>query len=147
MLMSHEARVARIVEIIRTKTVPGWYEYHVPRIGKITVNCMPVELAKRWGNNECWVRLGTLEYHKDELRGSAEMVAKELCQKYLKAPSKAVRETADKVLAVNFDGFKPYELAAMHGLDTETTFKAMDYLAEAGLAVRKGDMGWFRTTD
>lgn len=141
--MNNSTRHAKIVETLTKNMRPGWFEYDIPRIGHVAVNCMTPEMASYMRCNQCWVRMGSVENHRDEFRGTAEAVAAKLLT-LLKAPSKAVAEAAEVVLTKRFDGFRVEEMAVLYGLDEDTLFRAMDYLAERGQAVSKGDMGWFR---
>jgi len=140
-MMSHDARVQKLAEMFRAEAMSpkGWVPLKLARIGEVRVHVMSQESCKENGWNEVWARIGT----EHEYRGSAEKVAKELC-KLLQAPSKAIGEAAAVLASKKFDGLKAYEMAAIYGLDEQTTFKAMDFLAEQGVATNKGDLGWFQ---
>lgn len=139
-MLTHDARVQKIAETLRSYClVSDWPTINFPRIGAVRVHVVSREASKAYGWNEVWARIGDREF-----RGSAEKVSGELC-KLLKAPSKAVSETADVLRTKNFDGFRPAEMAAAFDLDVELTFRALDFLAEQGVAKRDGDRGWFKT--
>lgn len=138
-MMSHSARVQKVVEQLRATKQDGWQLVKLARIGAVSAHVMSIESCKQFGWNEVWVRMEGREF-----RGSAEKVATELC-KLLQAPSKAVGEAAAVITAKGFDSLREPEMAALYRLDEETTFKAMEFLAEQGVATSKGDLGWFRT--
>lgn len=138
-MMSHSARVETIATQLRSFVlVSDWPSITLPRIGTVRIHVMPQESCKAYGWNEVWARIDSHEF-----RGSAEKVAAELC-KLLKAPSKAVGATAQALMSKRFDGLRAPEMAAAFGLDEEAVFRALDFLAEQGLAVSKGDPGWFK---
>lgn len=145
-MMSHDARVQKIVETLRSASMAaeGWVEFKLPRIGVVWAHVCSQESSKAYGWNEVWARLGSREFTAPEFRGSAEKVAQELC-KLLQAPSKAVGEAAAIINSKKFDGLREPEMAAIYDLDEETTFKAMAFLAEQGVAQDHGDFGWART--
>jgi len=147
-MMSHDARVQELAEMFRAESMSpkGWVTLKLARIGEVRVHVTSQESCKDHGWNEVWARMGGLpgqdpEYQ--EFRGSAEKVAKELC-KLLQAPSKAVDETARVLVSKRYDGLREPEMAAIYGLDEALVFKAMAFLAEQGVAMNKGDLGWFR---
>jgi hypothetical protein len=143
-MMTHAARIQKLAETFRSAAMAeqGWVVLNLSRIGEVRVHVMSQESCKTYGWNEVWARIGgEADYH--EYRGSAEKVAKELC-KLLKAPSKKVGEVAEELTSKGFDGLRAPEMAATYSLDEESTFKAMEFLAEQGMATNKGDVGWFR---
>lgn len=145
-MMSHDARVQKIVETLRSRAgKDAWKALNIPCIGTVYPHVMHEVAAKEMGVNEVWVRVGSPEFAKatHEFRGSAEKVAKELC-KLLKAPSKAVGEVAETLAGKSFDGLREPEMAAMFGLDEDSVFRAMALLGERGIAISHGDRGWFR---
>lgn len=145
-MMSHDARVQKIVETLRTRAgKDAWKALSIPCVGTVYPHVVPQDAAQKYGWNEVWVRIGAPELGKatHEFRGSAESVAKELC-KLLKAPSKAIGEVAEKLESKKFDGYREPEMAAMFGLDEELVFRAMMLLDERGVAISHGDRGWFR---
>ena len=168
---THEARIEKHLAVITKKMVPGWYEYDVPRVGRVSVNCMTPEGAKAFGGSQCWLRLRPTQDRRmdgseyeatsslswdEELRGSAESVAKQLCR-FLGAPSKAAQAAAETIESrwfsknprnsTGYDGLRCEEIAAWLDLNEMDTFRAMDLLAERGLARNDGPLGWFRTSN
>lgn len=145
-MMSHDARVQKIVETLRSRAgKDAWKALNIPCVGTVYPHVMHEASAKEMGVNEVWVRLGSPEFAKatKEFRGTAEAVAKELC-KLVKAPSKGVGETAEVLASKSFDSLREPEMAAMFGLDEDLVFRAMALLDERGVAVSHGDRGWFR---
>lgn len=136
-------RHSKLVETIRKNTTPEWHSAYLPRIGQVAINCMPAELAASVKANECWVRVGTREDHTDEFRGTAEAVATQLLG-LLKPPSKAVGAAAEVIMTRSFNTLRCEEMSAAYSIDEETVFKAMDYLADKGQVVNRGERGWFR---
>lgn len=139
--MTHEERTTRILNQLRevpcdTKNSPnkdGWFTIKVPRVGTFTVHRMSQEACASLGCCEVWIRFGpSRDLQYDCYRGSAEKAAVELC-KQLKAPSKAIAQAAEVIMAKGFEGFRAPEIAAMYQLDEMTTYKAFDYLIEKGL--------------
>lgn len=145
-MMSHDARVQKIVEALRSRAgKEGWEPLHIPCVGTVYPHVMSEAVAKEMQVNEVWVRIGSPEFTKAsfEFRGSAEKAAKELC-KLLRAPSKAIGEVAKTLAGKAFDGLREPEMAAMFGLDEDTVFRAMALLGDRGIAISHGDRGWFR---
>ena len=143
-MMTFGARIAKLAETFRAEAMSpkGWVTMKLARIGEVRIHVMSASSCKDHGWNEVWARIGGEQDYR-EFRGTAEKVAAELC-KLLKAPSKAVAEAASVLTAKGFDGLREPEMAALYRLDEETTFKAMEFLAEQGSATNKGDVGWFR---
>ena len=152
-MMTHEARVARIVEILRSAPLGEWTAVKVACVGTLFVHRVPVEAANKYGWNECWVRFGssTLADSTGEDRGTAEALAKRLCLK-LRAPSKAVQSAIDTIKPsltranpcgdLGITDLRAPEVAAWLGLDEETTYRALDHMAEQGLVKDNGETGW-----
>lgn len=137
-MMSHSARVQKIVEQLRAAKQDGWQLVRLPRIGEVSIHVMPLDTCKEFGHNEVWARMEGREF-----RGSAESVARELC-KLLQAPSRVVGMVAASLSNKKFDGYREPEMAAIYLLNEETTYEAMALLEERGLARNEGDRGWFR---
>ena len=136
-MLSHEARVQKIVETFRAMAgKDGWKPTHLPCIGTVYPHVMPLAVTQEFHWCEVWVRVGSpeLRYATKEFHGSAEMVAKKLCQ-LIKAPSKAVGEVAAVLETKKLDGMREPEMAAMFRLDEEQVFKAMALLAGAVLGI------------
>ncbi len=138
-MMSHSARVQKIVDLFRSNAGEDWKTVKLPRIGSVKFHVTTLDFAKEFGVNEVWARIESEEY-----RGSAEKVAKLLCEKHLQAPSRAVATAADAIKARFVRGLKAYELAAVLGLEDEITFNALDYLAECGIVCEQSDRTWAR---
>ncbi len=144
-MMSHDARVQKIVETLRSRAgKDAWKALNIPCVGTVYPHVMNEASVKEMGVNEVWVRLGSPEFAKatKEFRGTAEAVARELC-KLVKASSKVVGEVAEALEGKSFDGLREPEMAAMFGFDEDTVFRAMALLGERGIAISHGDRGWF----
>lgn len=136
-MMSHDARVQKIVDLFRSNVGKDWPTIRLARIGELRAHVVALEFANAFHVNEVWVRIGHEEY-----RGSAEKVAKLLCTNHLAAPSRAVSDAAAAIKAKFVRDLKAYELAAVLGLEDEITFSALDNLAECGIVREQPDRTW-----
>jgi hypothetical protein len=141
-MTTHEARTAKIVEALRQSPLGKWTAVKLACIGTVYVHRVPVEACTAHGFNEIWCRIGSPTFEcETELRGSAEAVAKRLCLR-LRAPSKAVAQAIEAIKPRNISGLRGPEIAAILGLNDETTYRAIALLEEMGLGSEGGEYGW-----
>ena len=147
---AHTKRHASIVKALRAcapkgdSKGTGWHRLSFPKVKQeVFVHVVSQDFLKEnLFVNEVWLRVGSKELRDAvaEYRGSAEVVATSLLRNYLSTTPKVQALAQDlhtKVLNSspknNTDRLKAPELAAMFDLDEEMTFKALDFLAEAGI--------------